>query len=68
MLVLTRKIGEKIHIGDGVVVTVLSVQGQRCRIGIEAPTNIGIRRAELPSDCHRKNVLADSPPTDVAAD
>jgi carbon storage regulator len=68
MLVLSRKIGERIYIGDGVVITVLGVQGQRCRIGIEAPGDIAIRRGELGPDWTRKNVLADRPPTEIAAD
>jgi carbon storage regulator len=68
MLVLSRKVGERIHIGDGVVVTVLGVQGNRCRIGIEAPTNIAIRRAELRSEWTRKNVLAGPHRTDAAAE
>jgi len=37
MLILTRRIGEKIVIGDNVIVTVLGVKGNQIRIGIEAP-------------------------------
>ena len=48
MLVLSRRQEESIRIGEDVVVTVLSVQGNRVRLGIEAPANIGIRRSELP--------------------
>ena len=47
MLVLTRKIGERIHIGDEVVITVVAVDGNRIRLGIEAPREVHIRRAEL---------------------
>jgi carbon storage regulator len=47
MLVLTRKKGEAIHIGDEVEVRVLSVQGNRVRLGIEAPAHIDVRRGEL---------------------
>jgi carbon storage regulator len=47
MLVLTRKVGEKIHIGDGITVTVLDVKGARVRIGIDAPGDIRIVRGEL---------------------
>jgi carbon storage regulator len=47
MLVLTRKIGERIWIGKEVVVTVLSVQGHRVRLGIEAPASVPVRRDEL---------------------
>jgi carbon storage regulator len=47
MLVLSRKAGEKVIIGDGITVTVLEVIGNRIRIGIEAPNHIRILRAEL---------------------
>jgi carbon storage regulator len=47
MLVLSRKVGERIHIGNDVVVTVLSVRGGRVRLGIEAPEGIHIKRHEL---------------------
>ena len=49
MLVLTRKPGEKIHIGDGIVLTVLEVKGARIRLGIEAPEDQHIVRGELNS-------------------
>jgi carbon storage regulator len=47
MLVLSRRVGERIHIGNDVVVTVTCVQGDRVRIGIEAPAAVRILRAEL---------------------
>jgi carbon storage regulator len=47
MLVLNRKIGEQIVIGDDIVVTVVRVQGKQVRIGIEAPLSVSIRRQEL---------------------
>jgi len=47
MLVLSRKPGEKIHIGTDITITVASVQGNRVRIGIEAPDQISIVRNEL---------------------
>jgi carbon storage regulator len=47
MLVLNRKIGERIIIGDDIVVTVVKVQGKQVRIGIEAPASVSIRRQEL---------------------
>jgi carbon storage regulator CsrA len=48
MLVLTRKLQEQIRIGDDVVVTILQVRGQSVRVGIEAPRNVRVLRAELP--------------------
>lgn len=50
MLVLSRKIGERVHIGGGVIVTVLSIQGRQVRLGIEAPASVPIRRSELPAE------------------
>ena len=47
MLVLTRKPGEKILIGDDIEVTVLDVRGDGIRIGIEAPRGIRIQREEV---------------------
>ena len=47
MLVLSRKIGEKIVIGNEIVVTVLKVEGNKVRLGIEAPDQIRIMRSEL---------------------
>ncbi len=47
MLVLTRKPGQRLMIGDNIVVTVLSVHGGQVRIGIEAPRSVSIRREEL---------------------
>lgn len=47
MLVLSRKIGEGIWIGDDVQITVLSVERGRVKLGIEAPSDIHIQRKEL---------------------
>ncbi|MEK6235076.1 MAG: carbon storage regulator [Planctomycetales bacterium] len=48
MLVLGRKVGERVCIGGDVYVTVVSVGGSRVRLGFEAPREISIRREELP--------------------
>jgi carbon storage regulator len=47
MLVLSRKDGEQILVGDDVVIKVLSIAGGRVRVGIEAPRHVPIRRSEL---------------------
>ncbi len=47
MLVLTRKPGQSIMIGDGIEVQVLSVAGEKVRIGITAPRDVGIFRDEV---------------------
>jgi len=47
MLVLTRKIGERIRIGDTVTVRVLEVRGTQVRLGVEAPADVRIYREEI---------------------
>jgi carbon storage regulator len=47
MLVLTRKVGERIVIADQIVVEVLQVVGNRVRLGIQAPSGVTILRQEL---------------------
>lgn len=47
MLVITRKSGERICLGDDIVVTVLEVSGSSVRIGIEAPADVRIFRHEI---------------------
>lgn len=47
MLVLTRKPGEQIMIGDGIVITVLEGKGDGVRLGIEAPRGVSIQRKEV---------------------
>jgi carbon storage regulator len=47
MLVLSRKVGEEILIGDNVRLTVLSTKGERVRIGIAAPPDVRVDRYEL---------------------
>ena len=47
MLILTRRIGEKIIIGENVTVAILGVKGQQIRIGIDAPRDISVHREEV---------------------
>lgn len=47
MLVLTRKVGEKIYLGDDIVVTVTAISGQQVRLGFTAPPEVAIVRNEL---------------------
>ncbi len=47
MLVLTRKVGQQIRIGDDIVIKVLRQEGGRIRLGISAPPEVAVRRDEL---------------------
>lgn len=47
MLILTRRVGTKIMVGDEVTVTVLAMKGGQIRIGIDAPKNVAIYRDEV---------------------
>ena len=47
MLVLTRKVGEEIIIGDNIRVKIVSIKGDRIRVGIEAPNTVQVDRAEI---------------------
>ena len=47
MLILTRKIGETLMIGDQVEVTILSIKGNQVRIGVNAPKEIPVHREEI---------------------
>jgi carbon storage regulator len=47
MLILTRRVGETLMIGDEVTVTVLGVKGNQVRIGVRAPKNVSVHREEI---------------------
>jgi carbon storage regulator len=55
MLVLTRKSNQSIMIGDDVEVSVLSVMGDKVRIGIQAPQEVPVFRTEIYLEIHRKD-------------
>ena len=58
MLVITRKAGESLCVGDDVTVTVLEISGSVVRIGIEAPAEIPVFRHEIWSAVKAENVAA----------
>ncbi len=47
MLILTRRVGESLMIGDDVIVTVLGVKGNQVRIGVNAPKEVAVHREEI---------------------
>ncbi|MGN6250662.1 MAG: carbon storage regulator CsrA [Marmoricola sp.] len=55
MLVLSRRVGESIVVGDDVTVTVLEVRGDVVRVGIDAPRSVRVHRAELLQDVESTN-------------
>ena len=54
MLVLSRKVGEVIHIGNGIHLTVVEIRGDKVRLGIEAPKDVSIWRGELVGDIKQR--------------
>lgn len=68
MLVLTRRPGESVMIGDDVVVTVLEVRGDVIRIGIRAPRHVQVHREEVYRELQTANREAASPSEDAVRD
>ena len=67
MLVLTRKVGERILIGDDIVITVLDSRGDGVRIGIDAPRGVKIQREEVVRAVAEANVAAAGADEDAEA-
>jgi carbon storage regulator len=67
MLVLSRRVGESIVIGEDVTITVLEVRGDVARIGIRAPRSITVHRAELLAEVEESIKAAASPSADAIA-
>jgi carbon storage regulator len=67
MLVLSRRVGESIVIGDDVTVTVLEVRGEVVRIGIDAPRSVAVHREELLRELEASNLASASPSEDAIA-
>ncbi len=58
MLVLSRKVGQRIVLDGGVVVTVVGTRGSQVRLGVEAPPDVGILREEVVGTERRKHELS----------
>jgi carbon storage regulator len=62
MLIITRKPGEKVMLGDDIVVHVMEILGNSVRVGIEAPRALAVYREEIWDAVRRENA-AEAPPT-----
>jgi carbon storage regulator len=58
MLVLTRKLGESIRIGDDIILKVVELDSRHVKIGIEAPKNIAVNREEIYERIQKENKAA----------
>ena len=67
MLVLSRRVGESVVIGDNVTITVLEVRGDVIRVGIDAPREVAVHRKELLEELAASNRAAASPDDRVVA-
>ena len=58
MLVLTRKVGESIVIGEGITVTIVDVKGDTVRVGVDAPREVKVQRSEVLEQIARETAAA----------
>lgn len=67
MLVLSRRAGESVVVGDEITLTILEVRGDVVRVGIEAPRSVRVHRAELLAELASSNQEAASPSAEAVA-
>ena len=58
MLVLTRKLGEDVSIGDDIIVRVVSIKGKQVKLGIDAPRSLQVHRGEIYELIKEENKMA----------
>ena len=56
MLILTRKLGEKITIGDDITITIVEIKGAQVKLGVEAPKHVEIHRQEVYERIRQENL------------
>jgi len=64
MLVLARKVGERLRIGDNIEVVIVEVKGDTVRLGLTAPRGVAIYRQEIYDAIQRENVAASQTPSE----
>jgi carbon storage regulator len=67
MLVLSRKVGERILIGDQISIVIVRINGNAVRVGIDAPTDLSVIRAELKQRMERDKAVQDPTPQSESA-
>jgi carbon storage regulator len=67
VLILTRRVGENVVVGDDIVISVIEVRGDAVRIGIQAPRSVTVHREEVYRELQQANESAASP-SDAAID
>ena len=68
MLILTRRVGETMMIGDEVTVTILGVKGNQVRVGINAPKDVAVHREEIYQRIKREHATGGAEPGPDAPD
>lgn len=67
MLILTRRVGEAVKIGESITITVLGVKGNQVRIGVDAPRDVAVHREEIYDRIRQEQDSGDTTVTDMAS-
>ncbi len=66
MLILTRRVGESVMIGEDVTITVLRVKGTQVRLGVTAPRTVSVQREEISGRIKPENLATGEGPIEIA--